>query len=112
MESVSVPFNPESYFINNKALYGATGELYCRPYKELHKRSPKGSVPVERLIFRLVLPETHYDELHGIFSNKQVFIFEVHRHLNPMLTVTAVLSEVTKGTDGNIECIVEFGGLS
>ncbi len=112
MEAVNVPVNPDTFFINSKALTGTTGEVFYRPKKDPLKRSPKGSVPVERLIFRLVVPESHQEELHEVFNNKQVFIFEVHRHLNPMLAVTAVISELDKAVDGKIVCIVEFGGLS
>lgn len=112
MEAVNVPVNNDTFFINDKAITGTTGEVFCRPKIDPLKQAPKGSVPIDRLIYRLVVPKSHYDKLHEIFANKRIFFFEVHRHLNPMLAVAAVISGLDKAADGNIVCIVEFGGLT
>lgn len=104
MSAVETVSTQVVFFINEKALSGATGSLFVRtkqhPAKEL--------VPVDRLVYRLVAPKTQYPMLHELFTEKALFHFEVHYQLHVLVSVTAVISEIVKEPNGEAVCLVEF----
>jgi hypothetical protein len=102
MTAVEATSSPDNFFIDGKALTGARGTLFAR------SRNAKGDlIAVERLVYKLAMPASHFDLLHGCFTRKELFLFEVHRQLKIVLSVTAVLSKVDK-TNDEAACLVEF----
>lgn len=95
MSAVEAKSTPDTYFINGKNLSGAKGALFGRV------RSPSDGtlVQLERLATRLTFSATHYEDLHGPFSRKEVVIFEIHRGVRVLLSVPAVVSEMVKKGD-------------
>ncbi len=95
MSAVEPQSTNDSYFINGKNISGASGSLFGR----VREPSPDALVPLERLATRLIVPVSHYDELHALFEKREVVLFEIHRGLKVTLSVTAVIAEVIKKDD-------------
>jgi hypothetical protein len=103
--SSGAPVNvSRTYFIDGKTVSAASGEAFVRV-----PAGGKGVLaPVRRLAYRLSFPLAHFEMLDRYFTTKTLFRFEIHRQLQLELSVTAVLSELSRKSDDSAECLVEF----
>ncbi len=101
--------DPDVYLVNDKALTGASGVMLARSAAiPPSSPTPNNLLRVERIVYFLKIPKPHYQAMHKYFAERGVFIFSVHRNLNPVLTATAVISEIKEEEDGDFSCLVEL----